>query len=310
MEFKHLPVMFNECMEGLNLKSNGIYFDGTLGGGGHALGILLRTAPNGVLIATDRDSDAISAASERLKEYRPRLTIVKDNFKNFTKVVDDLEILKIDGAILDLGVSSYQLDNRERGFSYMSREEKLDMRMDRNSSFSAYELINTYPEDKLKYILATYGEEKFASNIAKNIVLKRADKPIETTGELVDICDMSIPFKFKRDGHPAKKTFQAIRIAVNEELDGLDKAIKDILNRLNKGGRLAIITFHSLEDRIVKTVFKELQNPCTCDKRYPCVCNKKPSIIEVNKKPITASQKECLENSRSKCAKLRIAEKL
>jgi 16S rRNA (cytosine1402-N4)-methyltransferase len=282
MEFKHLPVMFNECMEGLNLKSGGIYFDGTLGGGGHALGILSRTAPDGVLVATDRDSDAIDAASERLKEYRHRLTIVNDNFKNFTKVVDDLEILSIDGAILDLGVSSYQLDNRERGFSYMSKEEKLDMRMDRKSNFSAYELINTYPEEKLKYIISTYGEEKFASNIAKNIVKARADKPIVTTGELVDICDKSIPFKFKRDGHPAKKTFQAIRIAVNEELDGLDTAIKDIVKRLKKGGRLAIITFHSLEDRIVKTVFKELQTACICDKRYGAQnrsCNK-PAFSE------------------------------
>ena len=310
MEFKHLPVMFNECMEGLNLKSGGIYFDGTLGGGGHSLGILERIAPDGILVATDRDSDAVNAASERLKEYRNRLHIVNDNFKNFTKVVDDLEILSIDGALLDLGVSSYQLDNRERGFSYMSKDERLDMRMDRKSNFSAYELINTYSEEKLRYVISTYGEEKFAANIAKNIVKARADKPIVTTGELVDICDISIPFKFKRDGHPAKKTFQAIRIAVNEELDGLDTAIKDIVKRLNKGGRLAIITFHSLEDRIVKTVFKELQTACICDKRYPCVCNKKAVVKEINKKPITATEEECTNNSRSKCAKLRVVEKL
>ncbi len=310
MEFKHLSVMFNECMESLNLKSDGIYFDGTLGGGGHALGILSRTAPNGFLVATDRDSDAIDAASERLKDYRSRLKVVKDNFKNFKKVISDLEILNIDGAILDLGVSSYQLDNRSRGFSYMSKDEKLDMRMDRSSNFSAYELINEYPEEKLKYILSTYGEEKFASTIAKNIVLKRADKPILTTGELVEICDKSIPFKFKRDGHPAKKTFQAIRIAVNEELDGLDSAIKDIVNALNKGGRLAIITFHSLEDRIVKNVFRDLQTACICDKRYPCVCNRKPIVKEVNKKPITATEEEMTFNSRSKCAKLRVVEKL
>ena len=310
MDFKHLPVMYNECIESLNLKSNGIYFDGTLGGGGHSMGILSGSAPNGFLIATDRDADAIDAASKRLKDFHNRLKIVKDNFKNFTKVLDDLEVLNIDGAILDLGVSSYQLDNRERGFAYMSRDVKLDMRMDRSSPLSAYEIVNNYDESKLKYIISTYGEEKFAGTIAKNIVLKRADKPIETTGELVDICDISIPYKFKRDTHPAKKTFQAIRIAVNEELDGLDTALKDIIKRLNKGGRLAVITFHSLEDRIVKTVFKELQTGCICDKRYPCVCGKQAIIKEVNKKPITATEEECLNNSRSKCAKLRVVEKI
>lgn len=310
MVFKHIPVMLKECMEGLQPKDGGIYFDGTLGGGGHSYEILKLSSPTGKLIATDRDSEAILAATERLKEFQSRYTIVKSNFKNFLEVLAERNIFGIDGAILDLGVSSYQLDNRDRGFSYMAKDTKLDMRMDAGSSFSAYELINEYSVEKLRYILSTYGEEKFANNIAKNIVLARKDKPIVTTGELSDICDKSIPYKFKKDGHPAKKTFQAIRIAVNEELDGLDTAIYDIFSRLNKGGRLVIITFHSLEDRIVKTVFNDIENPCKCDKRYPCICGKVRQGVEITKKPITASKEECDNNSRSKCAKLRIIEKL
>ena len=310
MEFKHVPVMLNECLDGLKVKANGVYFDGTLGGGGHSEEILKKCAPNGLLIATDRDDDAISSTSKRLSKYGERVKIVKSNFKDFLSVVSDLGIYGIDGALLDLGVSSYQLDNRERGFSYMSSETTLDMRMDKQSKLSAYEVVNEYSYDKLKYIIATYGEEKFADNIAKNIVKQRQIKPIKTTGELVQICDNSIPFKFKRDTHPAKKTFQAIRIAVNEELDGLDTAIEDIASRLNKGGRFAIITFHSLEDRIVKTAFKKLTSGCTCDKRYPCVCNKVQSFIEITHKPITASEVECEQNSRSKSAKLRIIEKI
>jgi 16S rRNA (cytosine1402-N4)-methyltransferase len=310
MDFSHIPVMLKECMEGLRPNDKGVYFDGTLGGGGHSYEILKLSSPNGRLIATDRDSEAISAATERLKEFQNRFTVVKSNFKNFLNVLSDLNIFGIDGAILDLGVSSYQLDNRDRGFSYMAKDTRLDMRMDASSPFSAYELINGYSEEKLRYILSTYGEEKFAHNIAKNIVLARTDKPIVTTGELVEICDKSIPFKYKKDGHPAKKTFQAVRIAVNEELDGLDTVLYDIFSRLNKGGRLVVITFHSLEDRIVKTVFKDLETACNCDKRYPCVCGRVKQGIEITKKPITASKEECELNSRSKCAKLRIIEKL
>ena len=225
-------------------------------------------------------------------------------------MAEELKIEKIDGAILDLGVSSYQLDNRERGFSYMSENSLLDMRMDGTSDFSAYDVINGYDEKKLKFVISTYGEEKFASNIVKNIISAREKAPIKTTGELAKICDISIPQKFKTGGHPAKKTFQAIRIEVNGELNGLDVVLKDIVNKLNKGGRLAVITFHSLEDRIVKTVFKELSTGCDCDKRYPCVCSKKEIVKEVNKKPITASEEELQLNKRSKSAKLRIIEKL
>lgn len=310
MEFNHIPVMLNECINGLNIKSDGIYFDGTLGGGGHSLEILKKLNDNGLLIATDRDSEALAFATNRLKDHKNKFIPVKDNFKNACKVFDDNNVLNIDGALLDLGVSSYQLDNRERGFSYMSSETKLDMRMDKENPFSAYELINEYSYEKLKYVISTYGEEKFASNISKNIIEQRKLNPITTTGELVEIIDKSIPYKFKKDGHPAKKTFQAIRIAVNEELDGLDTALYDIFNRLNKGGRLLVITFHSLEDRIVKTVFKDLETACTCDKRFPCVCGRTKKGLEITKKPIIATSKECENNSRSKCAKLRIIEKL
>ncbi len=310
MEFKHIPVMLNECMQALNLKDNGVYFDGTLGGGGHSGEILKRTYPNGTLIATDRDQEAINEASKRLAGYGSRFTAVKDNFKNFSVILERLNVKEIDGAIIDLGVSSYQLDNRERGFSYMADDVKLDMRMDKSSPFSAYELINEYTENRIKYVLETYGEEKFAKQIAKNVVEKRKEKPIKTCGELVEIIKSSIPFKFQKDGHPAKRTFQAIRIAVNEELDGLDKAVRDVIEKLKSGGRIAILTFHSLEDRIVKNVFNDLSTSCVCDKRYPCVCNRRQIVKIVNKKPIVASEDETLANSRAKCAKLRIAEKM
>ena len=308
MEFRHYSVMLNECLDGLNLKEGGVYFDGTLGGGGHSEEILKKIG-NGFLFATDLDDDALASTTKKLEKYN-NFKAVKSNFKNFLKVCEDLNVSSIDGAILDLGVSSYQLDNRERGFSYMADEVLLDMRMDRKNSFSAYDIVNSYDEKRLRYILSTYGEEKFAQNIAKNIVLQRSVAPIKTTGELVKIIDKSIPYKFKRDGHPAKKTFQAIRIEVNGELDGLDKVLKDIVDKLNVGGRLAVITFHSLEDRVVKAVFKELSSGCDCDKRYPCVCGKKEIVKEITKKPITATEKELNENSRSKSAKLRVIEKL
>ena len=311
MKFVHYSVMKEECLEGLNLKSDGIYFDGTLGGAGHSFEILKRTAPNGILIATDLDKDAIKNAEDKLKEFNGRFKLHNTNFKNIASVLDEEEIPFIDGALLDLGVSSYQLDNRERGFSYLSDEIRLDMRMDQSSGKSAWEVVNHYEKSKLAYIFSVYGEEKFADNIAKNICEERKIKPIDTTGELVRIIDKSIPYKFKQNGHPAKKVFQAIRIEVNEELDGLGECLKTIVKRLKKGGRLVVLTFHSLEDRIVKQTFKDLETDCICDKRFPvCVCGKKREIKILTKKPIEASAIECQENSRSHSAKLRIIEKI
>ena len=311
MKFVHYSVMKEECLEGLNLSSEGIYFDGTLGGAGHSFEILKRTTPNGRLIATDLDKDAIKNAEEKLKEFNGRFKLYNTNFKNIISVLDEENISQIDGALLDLGVSSYQLDNRERGFSYLSDEIRLDMRMDQSSGKSAWEVVNYYEKSKLSYIFSVYGEEKFADNIAKNICEERKIKPIDTTGELVKIIDRSIPYKFKQNGHPAKKVFQAIRIEVNEELDGLGQCLKDIVKRLKKGGRLVVLTFHSLEDRIVKQTFKDLETDCICDKRFPiCVCGKKREIKILTKKPIEASARECEENSRSHSAKLRIIEKI
>lgn len=311
MKFVHYSVMKEECLEGLNLSPEGIYFDGTLGGAGHSFEILKRTAPSGRLIATDLDKDAIKNAEEKLKEFNGRFKLYNTNFKNIISVLDEENISQIDGALLDLGVSSYQLDNRERGFSYLSDEIRLDMRMDQSSGKSAWEVVNYYEKSKLSYIFSVYGEEKFADNIAKNICEERKIKPIDTTGELVKIIDRSIPYKFKQNGHPAKKVFQAIRIEVNEELDGLGQCLKDIVKRLKKGGRLVVLTFHSLEDRIVKQTFKDLETDCICDKRFPiCVCGKKREIKILTKKPIEASDRECEENSRSHSAKLRIIEKI
>ena len=311
MEFVHYSVMKEECLEGLNLKDNGVYFDCTLGGAGHSYEILKRTSPSGRLIATDLDIDAIENAQNKLKEFNGRFDLVNTNFKNFVEVIDGLGISEVDGVLIDLGVSSYQLDNRERGFSYLSDDIRLDMRMDQSQGKSAWEVINYYEKSKLAYIFSVYGEEKFAENIAKNICEERKIKPIDTTGELVRIIDRSIPYKFKQNGHPAKKVFQAVRIEVNEELDGLDKCLKDIVKRLKKGGRLVVLTFHSLEDRIVKQTFKDLETDCVCDKRLPvCVCGKRREIKIITKKPILASHSECEENSRSHSAKLRIAEKI
>lgn len=310
MEFKHYSVMLKESIDGLNIKSNGIYFDGTLGGGGHSYEILKRSNPSGRLIATDLDEEAISAARVRLKEFSGRFTLINSNYKRIKEILENMGGEKLDGAILDLGVSSYQLDNRERGFSYMADDVRLDMRMNKNQPLSAYEVVNELSEEKLYYILDTYGEEKFAKNIAKYIVERRAVKPIETTGELSEIIDKSIPYKFKQNGHPSKKSFQAIRIFVNEEIDGLDLCLRDIVDSLKVGGRLAVITFHSLEDRVVKQTFKDLETDCICDKRYPCVCGRRKKVISITKKPITASEDELSENKRSASAKLRIIEKV
>ncbi len=298
-------------MDGLKLKSGGVYFDGTLGGGGHSYEILKRTSPDGKLVATDLDDYAIGRAKNRLKEFDGRFTIVKDNFKNFRKIKENLEIDGFDGILLDLGVSSFQLDDRSRGFSYMAEDELLDMRMNQENPLTAITIINEYSEKELKKILSEYGEEKFSDRIARNIVAARSKSRIETVGRLNEIINESIPAKFKNDGHPSKRTFQALRIEVNGELDGLKEAITDMARGLKKGGRLAVITFHSLEDRIVKRVFKDLETDCICDKSLPvCVCGKKKEIEIITKHPITASEEEQALNGRSKSAKLRIAEKV
>lgn len=311
VELKHLPVMFNECMDALNVKAGGRYFDGTLGGGGHSYGILERSAPNGKLIATDLDDYAIGRASERLKQFDGRFTIVKDNFKNFENIKERLSIDGFDGILLDLGVSSFQLDDRERGFSYLSNEVKLDMRMDKSNPLTAERIVNEYDENELKRIISEYGEERFSANIVKNIIQTRKVKRIETVGELNSIIEKSIPKKFQNDGHPAKRTFQAIRIEVNGELDGLYQTVLTMARSLNKGGRIAILTFHSLEDRIVKKAFKELECDCICDKSLPvCVCGKKKEVEILTRHPITAGETELKENGRAKSAKLRIAEKI
>ncbi len=310
-ELKHVSVMFNECMEALSVKPQGVYFDGTLGGGGHSQGILERSSPDGKLIATDLDTYAINRASERLKEYEGRFIFVNDNFKNFVNIKEELGVEGFDGILLDLGVSSFQLDDRERGFSYLAKEVQLDMRMDNKNPISAQTVVNEYSESEIKRILSEYGEERFAGSIAKNIVAFRKSKRLETVGELINVIEKSIPGKFQHDGHPAKRTFQALRIEVNGELDGLYETIIDMARSLKKGGRIAILTFHSLEDRIVKKAFKELECDCICDKNLPvCVCGKKKEIEIITKHPIVASDNELRENSRAKSAKLRIAEKI
>lgn len=310
-EFKHVSVMLNECMDGLNLKDGGIYFDGTLGGGGHSYEILRRSAPNGQLVATDLDDYAIGRASERLKEFSGRFRLIKDNFKSFKTIKEQLGIDGFDGILLDLGVSSFQLDDRDRGFSYMATEVDLDMRMDKSNPLTAMRVVNEYDERELKRILSEYGEERFAGTIASNIVKNRKEKPIKTTGDLIEIIQKSIPKKFQQDGHPAKRTFQAIRIEVNGELDGLYETVLEMARSLKKNGRIVILTFHSLEDRIVKKAFKELECDCICDKSLPiCVCGKRKEIEIITRHPITASEEELVNNSRAKSAKLRIGEKI
>jgi 16S rRNA (cytosine1402-N4)-methyltransferase len=310
-EFKHIPVMLSECMEGLNIKNGGLYFDGTLGGGGHSEEILKQSAPDGRLIATDLDCDAISAAEKKLDSYKGRFKLVNDNYKNIDFILKNLGVEKIDGILLDFGVSSYQLDERERGFSYLSKDASLDMRMDRNQSLTAKDIVNSYPKEELLKILYNYGEEKFASPIVRNILEAREIKEIATTGELTAIIEKSIPRKFQQSGPPARKTFQALRIEVNGELEGLYDCIINMTRKLNKGGRIAILTFHSLEDRIVKQAFNYLNSDCICPKTLPiCVCGKKSELKLITNKPMTAGEEELKINSRAKSAKLRIAEKI
>lgn len=309
MEFKHVSVLLNECLDALNIKDDGIYVDCTLGGAGHSSHILQRLSKDGLLVGIDQDTDALKAAGERLKEYENK-KLVHNNFHNIDSILEELDIPKVDGILMDLGVSSYQLDEGERGFSYM-KDAPLDMRMNREREFSAYDIVNSYSMEDLWRIIRDYGEEKFAKRIAEFIVNRREEKPIETTLELVDIIKASIPAKARREGpHPAKRTFQAIRIEVNGELEILNKAIEDGVNRLNKGGRMAIITFHSLEDRIVKLKFRDLANPCTCPKEFPiCVCGKKPLVKLISRKAIEPSKEEVEENPRSRSAKLRVIER-
>ena len=308
MEFKHNPVMLNECIEGLAIKPEGIYVDGTLGGAGHSKEILKKLSSKGKLIGIDRDEEALKAAKTNLSEFQ-NVIYVHDNHDNIKNVLEKLQIEKVDGILLDLGVSSYQLDERNRGFSYLG-ENELDMRMDRSQELTAKEVVNNYSEEKLANIIYEYGEEKFSRQIAKNICIKRKEKMIETTKELVDIIEKSIPKSKQKDGHPAKRTFQAIRIEVNNEIKPLYQTVKDCIDCLKPTGRLCIITFHSLEDRAVKNAYIEAIGRCTCPKDLPyCVCGAKALGKIITKKPIIASQKEQEENSRSKSAKLRIFEK-
>ena len=311
MEFSHYPVMLSECIEGLNILPNGIYVDCTAGGGGHSEEILKRL-DTGKLISIDQDDEAIATCTKRFERYKDRSIIVKSNFASLDQVLKELNIVHVDGVLMDLGVSSHQLDTPERGFSYNSDAE-LDMRMNPCNPFSAYDVVNTYSEADLRRIIKDYGEEKFAHIIAKKIVSAREKAPIKTTMELAEIVRASIPVASakKEAQHPAKRTFQAIRIEVNHELEVITPAIDTAVSRLKPGGRIVIMTFHSLEDRIVKNSFNKYAQGCICPKDFPiCVCGNKPKLTCVNKKPITASEEELEKNSRSKCAKLRIAEKL
>ncbi len=310
-DFAHIPVMLDECIDALEIKNGGVYFDGTVGGGGHSFEILRRSAPSGKLIATDLDEDAISAASERLSEFNGRFQIYKSDYKNFQEVLELAGIRELDGALLDFGVSSFQLDCEERGFSYMKPSSPLDMRMDKNADLTAEIILNEYSQKQIANILKDYGEEKFAGQIAANVVKARSVKRLTTCGEFAEIIENSIPAKFRHNGPCARKSFQAVRIAVNGELEGLYECVLGLTRKLKKGGRIAILTFHSLEDRIVKQAFRMLECDCVCDKILPvCVCGKTKEIEIITKKPITASVKETAVNSRSKCAKLRVAEKI
>lgn len=312
MEFNHYSVLLNETIENLNIKPDGIYVDGTLGGGGHAYQVASRLSEKGRLIGIDQDADAIAAAGERLKEFGDKITIIRSNYANMKEELHRIGVEKVDGIVLDLGVSSFQLDTPERGFTYRDENAPLDMRMDDRQSLTAKDIVNGYSEMDLYRIIRNYGEDKFAKNIAKHIVQERAKKPIETTGELTEIIRASIPMKVQvTGGHPAKRTFQAIRIELNKELEVLQNNLDDMIDLLNPGGRICIITFQSLEDRIVKTNFKRNENPCTCPSDFPvCVCGKKSKGKVVTRKPILPSEEELEVNSRSKSAKLRVFERV
>lgn len=309
MAFEHYSVLLEETIENLNIKPDGIYLDGTLGGGGHSEQILKRLSDRGRHIGIDQDEAAIEAASKRLEAYGDKLTVIRNNYRNAKAALDEIGVSHVDGIVLDLGVSSYQLDTEERGFSYRFDSE-LDMRMDRRQSLTAKQIINEYSEMELFHIIKDYGEDQFAKNIAKHIVRARAEKEIETTFELNEIIKAAIPAKMRVNGHPSKRTFQAIRIECNRELEVLKESLDDLIDLLNPSGRLCIITFHSLEDRIVKSAFRNAENPCVCPPEFPvCVCGKKSKGKVISRKPILPSAQELEENSRSKSAKLRVFEK-
>lgn len=310
MEFKHTSVLLQETIENLDIKPEGIYVDGTLGGGGHASEIAARLQGTGRLLGIDQDADAIEAAGRRLEPYGERITLIRDNYCNMRAALRQIGIDKVDGIVLDLGVSSFQLDNVERGFSY-KYDTVLDMRMDTRQSLSAKEIINGYSEADLYRIIRDYGEEQFAKNIAKHIVMARRDSPVETTGQLCEIIKAAIPAKMRATGgHPAKRTFQAVRIECNRELEVLRDSLDQLIDMLNPGGRICIITFHSLEDRIVKSAFRKNENPCTCPPDFPvCVCGQVPKGKVVTRKPILPSEGEMMANKRAKSAKLRVFSK-
>lgn len=311
MEFKHISVLLDETVDSLNIKPNGTYVDGTLGGGGHSLEICKRLGDGGRLIGIDQDMDAIKAATERLSDYSDKVTIVHSNYQDIDSVLKGLAIGGVDGIILDLGVSSYQLDNVDRGFTYRE-DTPLDMRMDQSNPMTAKDIVNDYSEEELFHVIRDYGEDGFAKNIAKHIVRARQEKPIETTGELNEIIKAAIPAKMRQGtGHPSKKTFQAIRIELNKELEVLENSLDKMIELLNPGGRLSIITFHSLEDRIVKNIFRKNMNPCTCPPGFPvCVCGKTPTGKVITRKPIIPSSEELEDNKRAKSSKLRVFEKV
>ena len=311
MSFDHISVLLQETIDGLDIKPDGIYVDGTLGGAGHAFQVCSRLSNRGRLIGIDQDAAAIEAAGERLKVFGDRVTIVRSNYSEMRRVLKDLGIEKVDGILLDLGVSSYQLDTAERGFTYRE-DAPLDMRMDQRQTMTARDIVNEYSESELYRIIRDYGEDRFAKNIAKHIVAARQEKPVETTGELIDIIRAAIPMKVRMTGgHPAKRTFQAIRIELNRELDVLRDNLDDMIDLLNDGGRICIITFHSLEDRIVKTIFRKNEDPCICPKNLPvCVCGRKSKGRVITRKPILPGEEELAVNSRSKSAKLRVFERI
>ncbi len=313
MEFNHKSVLLEETIDSLNIKPNGIYVDGTLGGAGHASVVCSKLSENGRFIGIDQDNDALSVARNRLAPFAEKIQvdIVKSNYCEIGRVLKELGVEKVDGILLDIGVSSYQIDTAQRGFTYKEESAPLDMRMDQSNPFTAKDIVNDYSEMELFRIIRDYGEDKFAKNIAKHIVAARAIKPIETTGELIEIIKAAIPAKIRaKGGHPAKKTFQAIRIELNKELEVLEDSIDTMIDLLNEGGRLSIITFHSLEDRIVKNKFKNNADPCTCPRNFPvCVCGNKSKGIVVTSKPIIPDEREIIENKRSKSSKLRVFEK-
>ena len=310
MVFEHKSVLLYETVDSLNIKPDGIYVDGTLGGGGHAYEVCSRLGKHGRLIGIDQDADAIAAATKRLEPFADKVTVVRSNYENIASVLHDLVIEKVDGIYLDLGVSSYQLDTASRGFTYRE-DAPLDMRMDQRNTQTAADIVNTYSETELYHIIRDYGEDRFAKNIAKHIVQRRQEKPYETTGELIETIKAAIPAKIRATGgHPAKRTFQAIRIELNHELDVLNRSIDTMINLLNPGGRLSIITFHSLEDRIVKKRFRDNENPCICPPEFPvCMCGRKSKGTVITRKPIVPGEEELEYNKRSKSSKLRVFER-